>query len=384
MLVTANSSRLSDTLERIAKEVDITQEHYARIYTVYNRVSNHLCEPGSSLAKYDPSAYIQGSVRIGTTNRPVLPGEEIDADSVILLQIYKENITQAALVAMVGERLRQHPEFSAVLVAGRRCWTLDYPDEFHMDILPALPDPDAALLGRSEGILITDKKQRLWLPSNPIGFANWFKSRMGPQFLEKLAALARLEGRNVEKIPAYRVKTTLQKVVQLLKQHRDVYFRDDPENSPISVAITTLAARAYAGQADLATGFSEVALSLRDHIEYDAYRYIVSNPVQPEENFLDKWVEHPERRQAFFDWLDQLERDTMDVQSGASLLRLSDGLKQMFGKSAVNRAVLSVGTDLKAKRDAGTLKVAATTGTLGSVGVAKVRPHTIHGGKRPD
>lgn len=384
MFATAKNGRLTDTLDRIAKEIDITEAQYARIYDVYHRVNNHLCEPSSSLAKYDPGAYIQGSVRIGTTNRPVLEGEEVDADSVILLQMRKEDITQAALFAMVGGRLKQHPEFARVLRPGRRCWTLDYPDEFHMDILPALPDLEAALPGRAEGILITDKKLHRWLHSNPIGYANWFKERMGQQLIAELEALALREGVSVEQIPIYRVKTTLQKVVQLLKRHRDIYFQENPNNRPISIAITTLAARAYAGQDDLAEAFVAIALALRDHIECDGDRYTVSNPVQPEENFLDKWEQYPERQKAFFRWLDKLEKDVIEIQKGKSLITLSADLKGMFGKNAVENAVAGFGDDVRVQRDTGRLKVAASTGALGNTGVAQVRPHTFHSGKCSD
>jgi hypothetical protein len=53
---------------------------------------------------------------------------------------------------------------------------------------------------------------------------------------------------NIEDVPEWRVKTPLQRAVQLLKRHRDVYFAGDYENRPISIIITTLAAHAYKNQ----------------------------------------------------------------------------------------------------------------------------------------
>ena len=45
-------------------------------------------------------------------------------------------------------------------------------DVFHMDVLPAIPDPD----GRASGILLTDRDFHEWLHSDPIAYTNWFKA----------------------------------------------------------------------------------------------------------------------------------------------------------------------------------------------------------------
>lgn len=37
--------------------------------------------------------------------------------------------------------------------------------------------------------------------------------------------------------------------------------------------------------------------------------YLVENPVNPEENFADKWVTHPKRKENFFKWLRKLKED---------------------------------------------------------------------------
>lgn len=41
---------------------------------------------------------------------------------------------------IVGDRLREHKTYANMLEPeGKRCWTLNY-DEFHMDILPCVPN----------------------------------------------------------------------------------------------------------------------------------------------------------------------------------------------------------------------------------------------------
>ena len=49
----------------------------------------------------------------------------------------------------------------------------------------------------------------------------------------------------VEDVPEYQVKTPLQQGIQILKRHRDIMFVEDPDDKPISIIITTLAAHAY-------------------------------------------------------------------------------------------------------------------------------------------
>jgi hypothetical protein len=152
---------------------------------------------------------------------------------------------------------------------GRRCWTLSYTDgaQFHMDILPALPDAqryqatlmekghralasDAGLSGQA--IAITDKTlpqygqvTEDWPQSNPMGYATWFRNRMRVQLTERKKALAECERITaiVDYIPDYKVKTPLQRAIQLLKRHRDCMFADDSEHKPISIIIDCVLGR---------------------------------------------------------------------------------------------------------------------------------------------
>lgn len=373
-MIDNRTSQLADLLEKIAAAIDLPEELYARAYGTYREVGDWLCEPRSALELYDPRVYIQGSMRLGTANRPMLEDEEVDADAVALLHIKKESTTQEQLKNRVGDRLKENQEYRKILEEKRRCWTLDYPDNFHMDILPAIPDEE----GMPEAILITDKELRLWQHSNPIGFADWFLSRTAFQFARRKAAIALREGVSVEEVPDYRVKTPLQKCVQLLKRHRDVYFQDDPEDKPVSIAMTTLAARAYGGEDDLLEAFAKVALTMRDHIEEENGKYVISNPVQPEENFADKWVDYPERQEKFFKWLDQLEADVKEIAKLEGLHNLGARFSRMFGRAPSVEAFSSFGIDLKTAREEGRLKMAAGTGVLGTSGKA-VGQHTFYG-----
>lgn len=52
---------------------------------------------------------------------------------------------------------------------------------------------------------------------------------------------------NIEELPSFENKSILQKVIMILKCHRDNVYKDNRELKPISIIITTLAAKAYDG-----------------------------------------------------------------------------------------------------------------------------------------
>ncbi len=54
----------------------------------------------------------------------------------------------------------------------------------------------------------------------------------------------------------------------------------------------------------------------------------VQNPVDPDENFSDKWNEYPERREAFVQWLKKVDADFTSVSKSDTL---ADGLSLLEG-----------------------------------------------------
>ncbi len=94
-------------------------------------------------------------------------------------------------------------------------------------------------------------------------------------------------------------KTPLQRAVQILKRHRNFHFQNDQDNKPASIIITTLAAKAYRNQEDLCDALVEMIRDMPRFIESCNGKWSVVNPVDPEENFADKWNEDPELASAF-------------------------------------------------------------------------------------
>jgi hypothetical protein len=127
--------------------------------------------------------------------------------------------------------------------------------------------------------------------------------------LEKRAFEARA-GR-VDDLPARKWRSPLQRSIQILKCHRDLMFADNPDAKPISVILTTLAGEAYQGEEDVASALAAILTTMGKLIRPDRPR--VPNPVNPSEDFADKWYDpayrHLSLEQNLKWWLHQAQED---------------------------------------------------------------------------
>lgn len=340
--MTDRRRRLSTMLELALTELDIPAHLRARAIAEYEAAGKFLDDHFRELGRSGCEVYPQGSFRLGTVIRP-LRGDDYDIDLVCRRNVLPSSTTRAALKDEVGDALasfieqRQDPPR---IDEGNRCWTLGYEQQFHMDVLPSLPDPE----GSDNAIILTDKSYARWLHSNPIDYASWFRGSMTQEIATLRAIAAARVNANVEDIPEDEVSTTLQRAVQLLKRHRDVYFdrTDEDDFKPPSIILTTLAARAYAGGGEFFDVVAGIASRMADHVEDRGVQRWVPNPVEPDENFADKWATDPRLERAFWRWLAQLRRDLQDLDSGpddpasgATLVRL----ERMLGEEPVQKAV---------------------------------------------
>jgi Zn-dependent peptidase ImmA (M78 family)/transcriptional regulator with XRE-family HTH domain len=372
--------QLDELLQVSIDSLDISDEEYRLSVSRYEAVSQSLADYWDE-SPAGGDVYPQGSMRLGTVTRNIHRNDEIDIDLVARRDLRKTSITQAELKADTGHGLdlfvESRPEGHPSNKEGKRCWTLHY-SGFHLDVLPALPDEEDS----GTGILITDTGLRPWLPSNPIGYADWFHAVMRTEWLEKRAVLVE-KGMDVADVPDWKVKTTLQRTVQALKRHRDIYFTDDLADRPASVIITTLAARAYRSGGSLYDVLIDVTTAMPTFVEKHNGVYVVSNPVQQKENFADRWKDHPHRAQRFFEWVEQARTDFAGIGSDVGVDSALEKMAGAFGDRAAERAARAAGTHLFEARRSGQLAMAAGTGALATGGRRTVRPHAFHGDPAP-
>ena len=175
--------------------------------------------------------------------------------------------------------------------------------------------------------------------------------------MQPVRGVIRNEARaSVEELPDEKIKTPLQRAIQILKRHRDIRFENDPNGRPSSIIVTTLAAKAYGQQENLFSALIAIATDMDKQIEYDGEgRPVVCNPVNPNENLAEKWQEHPERFTKFQEWLSAVRTDLSELLRVQGLSEISRFLESRFGNRFVKAAVERYGESLGRANEAGLL-----------------------------
>lgn len=344
-------------LEHIISNLEIPESYYERAKKRYEDLGEWVGREDSTLREHEPHVFVQGSFRLGTAIRPLSESEEYDLDLCCKLTtgITTHTHTQEELKNLVGHELRKYRAARKIqkeLESKHRCWRLEYQDDlsFHMDIVPCIPSEETRKSGlfsemRTSGIdermarqisdttiLITDDRNSNfdsltddWEVSNPEGYAEWFEMRMAVQ-----APAIFAEHAKVDPVPLYRRKTPLQRAIQLLKRHRDSMFEDRPESKPISIIITTLAARAYNGELSIASALSSILSGMGKYVNGSIPR--IPNPVNPDEDFADRWSMPQsaslQLEENFCRWLEQAQQDFNQILDPMSVQRLTEDIEE--------------------------------------------------------
>ena len=314
------SNRSNEVLKGILEKIELPDDAYEKAEKRYKDIGEWLHREDSSCLEYDPLVFSQGSFRLGTAIKPDTD-EEYDLDMGCNLRqgLSKGDITQEQLKNHVGAELelyRKARNIKEELSEKKRCWRLEYADglSFHMDIVPCIPESetgrgvlkkrmvensrfdDALAQNVSElAVSITDNTDSGykittddWRISNPEGYARWFDTRM--RTAQSIINEREMSFKaSIDSLPYYQWKTPLQQAIQLLKRHRDTMFKNNEDSKPISVIITTLAAKAYNGETDLASALTNILSRMGDYINDTVP--LVPNPVNPAEDFADKWYD---------------------------------------------------------------------------------------------
>ena len=340
----AKKGEVFGILEAICQELEPTKTQLEAVTTSYNAVGKWLAEsPNPVLA--GSSIYAHGSTALGTTVRPI-GQNEFDADLIQHVLNFAASQSPAELKRIVGDRLREHTVYAAILVEKKRCWRLDYAGDYHLDISPTITNPAC----ENGGELVPDKKLRQFKPTNPRGFKALFERRaelMPKVRLAKTITDGVSTQASVDPFPTYSgSKGVLRRTVQLLKRHRDLHFLHVTDDiAPISIIITTLAARSYEFCVDHFTFESELdvlvaTIRLMPHfidrpIVSGQRIYVVENETTKGENFADRWNSEPQRAAAFYEWHAKALNDFEGLAGLEGMDQLTKSLNDSLGPSLV-------------------------------------------------
>lgn len=346
-------------LEDMIKGLDLPEYVIEQSIKRYQSLGNWFDREGSRFENEAIEVFPQGSFALGTTIKPIEDNEEYDLDIGCKVNNdgYKSLHSQKQLKESLGQELEAYRIANGIkekITSKHRCWRLEYQDEirFHIDVVPCISmrgveqklyeqrinefyqyKEDLSKNVAELAINITDDRDPNykhvspeWPASNPQGYLKWFQQRVNTANLTKFN-----ERTSVVPIPVYKQKSILQRCIQLLKRHRDNMFGED-ERKPISIIISTLAARAYNGENDLSLALTNILEEMPRYINQSSPR--IPNPVNPDEDFSDRW-EMPEHKELdlegnFKTWLAVAKSDFKQILESSDEQFRTKMIKEKF------------------------------------------------------
>ncbi len=346
--------RQQDILKILSK-LDITPSMYKEATEKYEALAEYLQKHSGLRA----NMYSQGSFALGTVVRPYYKGANASYDLDFICEIGKERdeITPGELRSTIKSALLESKLYSDKVEEFDECFTIRYVNvngaSFSIDIVPATVENIAtktrlktktARPDLVDDAISIPKKVTTgyeWLTSNPQGFREWFQEINSP-FLEYASAEFRavlFESTDfygsIEEIPHEMNRSSIQRVIQLLKYHRDIYYLKACELKPISALITYIVAEVASSLLPSIDPFTlledvleqlalceqqlhmnqvlfESTITKVPLIAYKNHIWQVINPANPEDNFADKWNTNSAIPIKFFNWVKTAKKDLID------------------------------------------------------------------------
>lgn len=353
--------RQKDILKLI-NQLDITPTMYNNAVEKYKAIASFLDDCGIKADMYP-----QGSFAFGTIVRPNSknPDASYDLDFICQVHLTRDDISPSELRDKIQQALTSSDRYGGKLEIFEECFTIHYADVngigFTIDIVPATDEnieiksalkqisnrPDlietAIAIPRHNG-----ERNYKWITNNPKGFKTWFDEINEP-FLEarreeirsSIYKNNRQVYSSVEEIPSALERSALQRVIQLLKYHRDVYYgkrKDGEELKPISAIINTLVAdiaqnanpnfgtfellsfvlnelAIYAEHTKISPSLFNQKYGNRIAITHENGTWEIQNPADPKDNLANKWNEDARIPRVFFGWISYCTTDLIESLS---------------------------------------------------------------------
>lgn len=379
--ISAESHRLFDAvLERICVALQITETQFKDAEKKYESVCQWLSAPESPIARYSPHLYPQGSLKTDTTVRP-LGQSEFDLDLVCQLDIQRQ-VDPGAVFKMIFDRLEAHGTYRKLIEPKRRCIRINYAGQFHLDVVPAIPD---CVQGGS-CIFVPDIPNPVlkdWKNSNPIGYAGWFDKMVVKQ--PRVRKFSAYESKSYDRLhgpkPAH-LKKPLRLAVQLFKRWRDIEFADRLELAPPSILLTTLSGHFYDGEGEYAEALAGILNTIV--LASRSQKLELYNPVNPEELLSERWRDSPDSYDAFVKAVSGFRDRWNDLIRSRGIHNISAELIKLFGEpvpQAIKEAYAPVSearADNKLYIDPQTRNLVPSAAGATPIGV-KVRENVFHG-----
>lgn len=358
----------NNIFETAMQDLDISPTMEKNARDKYLAISNYLDSQGLK-SDFSP----QGSFLIGTVVKPYKDGKELnyDLDILCLLQQNKESTTPDTIKMSVGNCFKQSALYADKLkMEDKHCWTLQYAEvspgvEFLMDIVPSVSEVSilkneiinsgVPVENSLETVAITEKRgeKYSWLTSNPLGFGRWFLDISNRHLTDSMKINQRMKlstelsqiYAKAEDIPEYFYRSNLQRAVQLLKRHRDVYYdrANKAEYKPSSIILTSMVADSvkYDSALDIIDIIKSFIINYRGKTLSLMNENRIENPVDRRENLSRDWYDIT--YDTMNKWLNNVEASLINIQEERGLKRNinSDINPRVFTEAVVDARPIS-------------------------------------------
>lgn len=341
------------------RTLDISPSQFKLAKERYEKVAAHLVADG-----FDCDIYPQGSIALGTVVRPYRDDRDqsFDIDMICQLNQEKSQTSPRTVREEIGDSLSTYAAgMKTPMTIDDRCFTLNYAEtaglEFKLDIVPSVPESRSVIEAiMAQGVDYEQAKMAIaiieaqpdchedkWIPSNPAGYRTWFEGINEPfrlmvreQERERIFEESRAIYASIQDVPSQLERSVLQRTIQILKRHRDVYYcrAKQAKYRPASAVITTLAAQAATqipahcsllqclqhvvwvivrSEALLAKAPQELLVTRQTALllKRSSSKWELRNPANPADNLTDSWDSNT--AQWFFKWLRAVERDFLNL-----------------------------------------------------------------------
>lgn len=366
--------QLDDLLDRMAESLQLDKTRYELMIQHYEAIKKWIQTDEVFFKPFKYELYPHGSVRIRTTVKPI-GKDEFDLDIALHLKMQWTNHTPEKIYSELKRRLSESAIYKEKMELKNRCIRLNYSGDFHMDILPGIQESH----WDEDKLRVPDRLLGYWVSSNPRGYAKWFLNKANTVKISLLEKALRAEN-----LPSndYEDKKPLQRAVQLIKRYRDIFFQDDDTFKTSSIVLTTIVGLYYNGEESIFLTVENIINKIRQHTFYNSSRIKVLNPVNPDEDFTDKWEREPGYYQAFRAFCEHLFEQWQELKKENGIITEGKILKGLFGDDLYLKAQTSQVDIIEKARNANQLGIDRNSGIIGGIGAASttsVKANTFFG-----
>ena len=374
------NNSVDNMLRKIAKEIEISESSFKMAVSSYNAVGNYI---GNNIKDDNIRCFPQGSFRLGTVIKPITEKDDYDIDLVVVLS--NKLLSAKDIKTSVGKVLKNSDRYSKMLEEGKRCWKLEYSDDlnYHMDILPCV---ESETYSSDKKLKITHKEDENseyeFRLSSPEAYYKWFEDKMRLEKEKRKQEYAIENQVDIQEVEEFKIKTTLQVAIMLLKRYRDIMFSNNPDDKPISIILTTILTELYTGKETVYELIKKFSLEYNKCLKKNENgKYVILNPVNSEENFADKWETYPSREKAFFEFITELRKDLVfnPILLETDTIGQAKLYKKMFGDVPVNKVYTEIGNSMREKREKGEMYLNSSGKLTTEKSNTKVKEHNFYG-----